>query len=259
MTNKQDGPQYLQKTQKGRSEDPEQDLSEKRDFTALTPPQAGLHPQEDAANKAAAIHSAQAAAAKAEDRVKSGEELPDDEDEDRTPKHDDDYLDAVASRIAGQFQLGEHLQTDEQKKIIEERLKESGQELTISQMYSELEFRQLVAIRPGEFEAEFRTITPEEDVKIKAMMGDEDENVSIRYLQDKYAVVSLVCAVRSINGRILPEHFTHAGGWSQKGYNEKAKVLFRMPTPAVWSLMVHNMWFDERCRKVFKMEELKNG
>ena len=259
MTDKQDGPQYLQKTQKGREEDsPEESTTpQKRDFTSLTPPQSGPSPKEDAYGKASVIHSAQAAAAKAEDRVAKGEEPPE-EEEDKTPKHDEEYLDDMASRIANQFQFGEQLQTDEQKKIIEDRLEEEGLTISISQMYEQGEFRQRVPIVPGEFEAEYRTITPEEDVKIKAMMGEEDENVSIRYLQDKYAVVNLVCALRSVNGRTLPEHFT-AQGWSKKGYVEKAKIIFRMPTPAVWSLMVHNMWFDERCRKVFKMEDLKNG
>lgn len=254
MKDKSDGPQFLQKTTKGRADEEPQP---KVDLTSLTPPGAATSPRETAADKMGIIHAAQAAAARVEDRA--DEPDPDAEDEDRTPKHDDEYLDAVASRIANQFQGGEQLQTDEQKKLIEKRLEERGLDLNISQMYEQSEFRQLVPIRPGEFEAEFRTITPEEDVKIKEMMSGEDENASIRYLQDKYAVVGLVCALRAINGRLLPEHFTHAGGWSQKGYNEKAKIIFRMPTPAVWSLMVHNMWFDERCRKVFKMEDLKNG
>ena len=256
MPEKQAGPQYLQKTPKGRAGDEEEAPQPKKEFTALTPPAAGPNPREDAASKAGVIHQVQAAAAKAEDRVNQGEEVPETE-EDETPR-DDVYFDEMASRIASQFQYGEQIQTEEQKKIIEKRLEDDGLTMSISQMYEQGEFRQKVPIIPGEFEAEYRTITPEEDVKIKEMMGEEDENVSIRYLQDKYAVVSLVCALRSVNGRVLPEHFT-AKGWDKKGYQEKAKIIFRMPMPAVWSLMVHNTWFYERTQKVFKMEELKNG
>lgn len=258
---KKDGPRHLQKTPRGEKKDEPQEPTQKRQFTALDPPQSGPNPREDAADKAAAIHAAQAAAAKAEDRANSEEPPePEEEIEDSTPKHDDAYLEEVAQRIASMGgQMREQIQTEEQHQIIEDRLKERGAELKLSQMFEQGEFRQQVPIIPGDFEVEYRSITPDEDIRIKAMMSDEDENASIRYLQDKYAVVSLVCAVRAINGNVLPEHYTQAAGWSDKNYKEKSKIIFGMPTPAVWSLMVHNMWFDERCRKVFKMEDLKNG
>jgi hypothetical protein len=256
MPEKKDGPQHLDKLKP----DEDQPPTPKLDFKGLRPPGAEGMPVPGDENKAAAIHAAQAAASKTEDRLK--QEPDGDEPDvpaDEQPEFDPAAFDAMAQNVLGQFQLREQLQTEEQRKIIEARLEESGKKIKLSQMYEIGEFRQVVPIIPGEFEPEFRTITPEEDNEIKLKMSNEPADVSLRYLNDKYAVISMLCALRKLNDTLLPEHFTNAKGWNEKTFLEKTKIIRRMPVPAVWSLMVHNIWFEDRCRQVFKLEDLKNG
>ena len=259
MAKNQDGPKHLQKT--AQAQDPPDEKTPKLDFTALTPPGAAMAPVPG--DKEGTIHAAQAAAAKTEDRLKQekdgsgdGSDIPPTEE---PPEFDPVEFDSMAEKVLGQFQLREQLQTEEQRGIIEKRLEEMGREIKLSQMYEVGEFRQLIPIVPSEFEPEFRTITPEEDSQIKLMMSKESDEVSLRYLNDKYAVISMLCALRRLNDTDLPEHFTNQKGWNEKNFQEKAKIIRRMPVPAVWSLMVHNIWFEDRCRKVFKLEDLKNG
>lgn len=250
---KKDGPQFLGKTSKG-DDSPAQP---KREFTALTPPGAAAAGVPGSAPLGAtALHQAQAASARAEDRLKEEakeEAAEESATEEEVQKEID--LDAMMQGALAQSQFREQLMTDEQKKLIEERI----EPLKLQQMYELGEFRQVIPIVPGEFEAEYRSITPEEDLQIKTMMGKEPADVSYRYLQDKYATISMLCALRRINEAVLPEHFTNRGGWDVDAFNEKCKTIMRMPNQAVWSLMVHNIWFDERCRAVFKLEDLKNG
>jgi hypothetical protein len=250
---KQDGPQFLGKPGKG-DDTPAQP---KRDYTALTPPGASAAGVPGHTPLGAnALHQAQAAAARTEDKLreeaKAGPEEPVATEEEVQQEVD---LDAMMQGALAQNQFRELLMTDEQKKLVEERI----EPLKLQQMYELGEFRQVIPIVPNEFEAEYRSITPEEDLEIKQMMGKEPEDVSYRYLQDKYATISMLCALRRINETTLPEHFTNRGGWDTAAFTEKCKIIMRMPNQAVWSLMVHNIWFDERCRAVFKLEDLKNG
>ena len=83
--------------------------------------------------------------------------------------------------------------------------------------------------------------------------------MSLRYLQDKYGLYSLICGLNRLNESTFPAHFTNQGGWDKDKFLKKATIIMRMPVQAIWSLMVHYGWFDERCREVFKVSDLKNG
>jgi hypothetical protein len=256
MNQKRSGPKFIKPTPKAEP----QDNRPKADFDQLRPP--GVHdtPADRAGQNVAAIHEAQAAAARAEDRVKKGEEdEPEEEkkEEEQEPLPDDPTLDQMASDFAQRFRSAELLNDPEQKELIEKRLAQTP--IKLKDMFELGEFRQRVPIMPGDFEPEFRTITAEEDIKLKALMSKEDEDMSVRYIQDKYATLQLICAVRKINDEPLPVHFSNKSGWLQEEFERKGKIIMRLPIPAIWSLMVHNQWFDERCRKVFKIEDLKNG
>jgi hypothetical protein len=247
---KKDGPQFLPKTEKAREKTPPE---EKKDFTQLRPPGVQGHPLEEAEQKAAAMQEMSAAAARAEDRLKKEQEGG----EEKSDLPNDDTLDAMTDKFLEQFQLKEMLNTQEQRDIIEKRLEDYP--IKLGHIYELGEFRQRVPIIPEEFEPEFRSITPEEDIQLKAMMSNEDPNMSIRYLQDKYSVYQLVCGLRALNDREMAEHFTNHGGWDKKAFEEKGKTIMRMPVQAVISLVVHYQWFDDRCKKVFQVSDLKNG
>jgi len=238
------GPKPSPKVAKQQEVPPEQ----KAEFTQLRPSGMEGHPREDAASKVGAIqHQIEAAAAKAEDRANDPNEPDDDGSE--------DALNAMVNKFVNQFQADEQLMTPEQKELIEKRL----EPIDLSQMFIEQEFRQVVPIIPGKFEVEYRSISGYEDEHLKLMLSDEPENVSTRYLGDKYATLSLICAVRVLNGKELPLHYTPQKGWDDKNFEKRGKLVMGLPATAVWSLMVHATWFDQRCKGLFKVSEIKNG
>lgn len=222
---------------------------EKAEFTQLRPGGAE-DPRERAAQSTAAIHGAQAAAARAEDRAAQAPAEGEAEEEDGDKKLDD-----MVERFVTQFQPDDQLMTPEQRDLIEQRL----EPIDLGQMFTEQEFRQVVPIIPEQFVIEYRSISGAEDEELKLMLSGEPENVSPRYLSDKYASLSLICSVRKVNSKELPVHYTPQKGWDKDKFAERGMLIMAMPAPAVWSMMVHASWFDRRCKELFKVSEVKNG
>ena len=248
MTEKKpQGPPILKKAPKKAQED-EPKPEEKHEFTQLTPP--GVEdPRQKAAQGSAAFHQAEAAAARAEDRAN---QEPAEEEEEPSA---DGQLDEAVEKFINQFQPDDQLMTPEQRELIEAQL----EPIDLGQIFTLQEFRQHVPIVKGKFEVEYRSISGAEDDKLKYLLSKEDPDVSARYLTDKYACLSLICTVRSINAKEFPIHYTPTKGWNQKKFDEKGKLILSLPAQAVWSLMVHASWFDRRCKELFKVSEIKNG
>ena len=242
------GPQILQKSPNAAKKD-EPPPEQKGEFTQLRPPGAES-PVDKAAQGGAAIHQAQAAAARAEDRAGQPPEDGEGDEEEGDKKLDD-----MVERFVTQFQPDDQLMTPEQRELVEKRL----EPIDLTQMFTEQEFRQVVPIILDQFVIEYRSISGAEDEELKLMLSNEPENVSPRYISDKYASLSLICSVRRINNKELPVHYTPQKGWDKKKFEEKGMLIMAMPAPAVWSMMVHASWFDRRCKELFKVSEVKNG
>jgi hypothetical protein len=173
----------------------------------------------------------------------------------------------IKKRIAGmdEFDLNslhemmvrDIINNDEQRKIVEERL----QPLDLSDLVVNFTVSQKVPIIPGIFEPEFESLTGEDDLEIKKWLVEEAKTLKVddRYLLDKYSLMGLACAVKSINGKPLGNHRDNDGAFSRDLADKKFRKLCRMPLPMLAALGPHFFWFDMRVRKLFVAEKIKNG
>ncbi len=153
------------------------------------------------------------------------------------------------------------LNNDEQKKIIESRLKP----LDLSDLIISGRVTQVVPVIPSKFEPEFQSYTGDEDLYIKRMLGIEMENLKPmnatleRYVADKYSVMGLTVSVKSINKQQFPSIYDANGDWNEELFWKKYRIVSKFNYHMIGSLIVNWFWFDLRVRHLFKAEALGNG
>ncbi len=153
------------------------------------------------------------------------------------------------------------LNNEEQKKIIESRLKP----LELSDLIITGRVTQTIPIRPGLFEPEFQSYSGDEDLYIKRMLGIEMENLKPmnnsldRYITDKYVIMGLTVAVKSINKQQFPSVYNEKGEWDEELFWKKYALVSKFDYHMIGSLVTNWFWFDLRVRHLFKAEALGNG
>ena len=161
-------------------------------------------------------------------------------------------LDAIHQRMVRNL-----LQNEDQRKIIEERLRP----LDLSELITQGIITQVVAIQPGIFEPEFQSFSQEDDLAIKRLIVTEANSLKVddRYLLDKFGIMGLTCALRAINKKPMPDHHDQAGNFSDEMFWVKFNRVVKFPLPMIASLGTNYFYFDVRVRKLFVAERIKNG
>lgn len=153
------------------------------------------------------------------------------------------------------------LNNDDQKKIIEARLKP----LDLSDLVLNGRVSEIVPIIPGKFEPEFQSYGGDEDLIIKRLLGEEMENLKPmnagmeRYITDRYTIMGLTVSMKAINKRQFPDIYDANGNWDNDMFWKKYKMVAKFNFHMIGSLVVNWFWFDLRVRHLFKAEALGNG
>lgn len=166
-------------------------------------------------------------------------------------------LDDFALEQYRQTTLRDMLNNDEQKEIIEKRCKP----LDLAELIIEGRVSQRVVIVPGVFEPEFQSYTGNEDLILKRLLAMESKSlrVSDRYHLDKYSLMGLTVALKSVNKVQLPHHEDETGRFNEELFWKKFEIVSKFNYHMLASLIVNFYWFDMRVRKLFVAEELGNG
>ncbi len=152
------------------------------------------------------------------------------------------------------------LKNPKQREVIEARLKPFGAD-DLAQLLETNHLRQRVPIIPGVFEPTFETMDQDVEFRLKQllMLESESVNVTSAYLLDKYAVMTTAAGTIAINNNPLPSMYTTKGTFDDELFWKKYNWLIRKPLHMLASLGIHYAWFEARARKLFKVEEVKNG
>ena len=146
------------------------------------------------------------------------------------------------------------LNNPKRRKMIEARLKP----MDITEIILHGEVNQMVPVIPGKMEIVYRSVSGEEDLAVKRMMFGESGGD--RYLMDKFTLMQLTLALKSINGEELPSHLGEKDVVDEAKFEHKFSKVIKFPIQFLGDLGVQYLWFDERVRKLFLggAEELKN-
>lgn len=149
------------------------------------------------------------------------------------------------------------LNNTDQKDLIEKRL----QPLNLGELIMRGRVSQVVPIQPGSFEPEFSSYNAEEDLIIKRMITAEAKSLNVidRYFIDKYSLMGLTVALKSVNGTQLPLHENEKGEFDEEKFWAKYAIVSKFNYHMIASLIVNWYWFDLRVRKLFVAEDVGNG
>lgn len=149
------------------------------------------------------------------------------------------------------------LNNEEQKKIIEARVKEMNVEDLVLTSF----VRQVVPVIPGKFEPEFQSLSGEEDLALKRLIIGEAKGFDVddKYILDKYSIMSVACGLYAVNKKPLPTHLNDAGKFDDEKFWAKFNMIVKYPLHMLASLGINFFWFDVRVRRLFRADSLGNG
>jgi hypothetical protein len=150
------------------------------------------------------------------------------------------------------------LNNAKQRELIESRIKP----ITIDELITFGYCEQRIPIVPVKFEITLRSTDPETELALKrlAMEDARSVNATDEYYLDRYSYYGIVAALVKVNDRILPPYRDQAtGNFSDELFKVKAQNVLRLPMHMVASIGVQVGWFDQRVRKLFRVEDLGNG
>ena len=149
------------------------------------------------------------------------------------------------------------LNNDDQRKIVEERLKP----LDLSELIMNGRISEVIPVRPVHYEPELQSLTGEEELALKRLLMEERKNLEApdRYLLDKYQLMTIACALKAVNKTTFPPHLDDKGKFNDERFWAKFNRVLQMPFHMLASIGVHYYWFDIRVRKLFVAERLKNS
>lgn len=149
------------------------------------------------------------------------------------------------------------LNNDEQRAIVEERLKP----LDLADLIMNGRITQVVPVRPNQYEPELQSMTGEEELALKRLLMEERKTLEApdRYLLDKFQLMTIACGLRAVNKNVFPDHLDNQGKFDDEKFWVKFNMVLRLPFHMLASLGVHYYWFDVRVRKLFVAERLKNS
>lgn len=150
------------------------------------------------------------------------------------------------------------LNNEEQKQIIESRLKE----LDLAELVINGRVTQMVPVIPDKFEIEYQSYAADEDLEVKRLITTEANSMSAvgdQYFIDKFSLMGLTVALRKINKKPLPDHNDAEGNFSEENFWKKFNIVKKFNFHMIASLIVNWLWFDMRVRKLFVAEKVGNG
>ena len=151
------------------------------------------------------------------------------------------------------------------KKKIEGRLSD----MSFDSLVQHGELRQLVPIRPGVLEVEFRSYSAGEEMFLRGEIYDTGKkkgvnarslnNASMSHVESMISLYNVALSVTSINSKKLPEHLLENGEVDRDKFYEKVRFIEAMPAVIVGDIVTNWRWFQERLQKLVTVENLKNG
>lgn len=246
-------PQQLQSGRSGLRPETIENIKQMQEFqqTVKRPDPAGERAQKEAASGPAGA-AARLAGTTDDDNI-----APVTEEQRRNIRKSLENMDDFDFNTFREMMVKDILNNDEQKKIIEERCAP----MDITDIIMNNRIYQTVPILPGKFEPEFQSLSAQEDLALKRLIMIEGKslNLSERYLLDKYSLMGVAAAVRSINKKPLPDHLDKDGHFNDELFLVKFNIVVRFPFHMLSSLGINFFWFDVRVRKLFQAETIKNG
>lgn len=246
-------PQMLQKGAPGLRPQTIEDLKKLQELEAaskkVSAPDAAV---EHAASQGPAGAAARIASPSGDENIKPSSE--EEREKIRKVLSEMDEFDFNALKEA---QMKDMLNNTEQKDLIEKKLKP----LDLTDLIVQGFITQTVPINPGVFEPEFRSLSGEEDLALKRLLMEDSTKlkVSDRYHLDKFSLMAVACGLNAINKKPMPLHTDPDGSFNDELFWKKFQKVVRFPLHMLASLGVHMYWFDIRVRKLFVVENLKNG
>jgi hypothetical protein len=193
-----------------------------------------------------------------------GNALGDNSHKPLTPEERKELNEAVARKVDDfdfdtfrQMMMKDLLNNDEQKSIIESRLKP----MDLSDLIMQGSVVQEIVVIPGKFWVVLRSVAGSDDLRVKRMLMEEAKAIQVddRYYMDKFAFMQLALTLDSINGNPVPGFRDAEGKFDEGLFWRKYDYVSRLNVHMIASLAVNNFWFDTRVRKLFVMEKVKNG
>jgi hypothetical protein len=143
------------------------------------------------------------------------------------------------------------LNNKERRQAIEDKIRD---ELDFENLILNQELRQRVPIRKG-FEPTFRTLSAEEDLFVKRIIGDDSG--SDRYVLDRYIVMNLTCGLYALNNKPLPTHIGDSGKPDKDLFYKKLEAVLKYPLVLIADLSANFTWFNERVQKLLSVDEVR--
>lgn len=169
------------------------------------------------------------------------------------------YNDLLALDFEALQQARVPLLNRERKKAIEDRLPP----LNFEDLITKREIIQDVPIIPGKFSVGFRTVREKEYVWVLQHLYEVTGVSSTAHIEELSAAFRLVCAVRSINGRLLPDHRDNVGQPDEEvnvdKFKKKLDILMGFPMHVYADMGINYNWFLDRVTALFSVDNVKNG
>lgn len=166
-------------------------------------------------------------------------------------------MDAFEFNEWRQLMMRELLNSEEQRKIIEDRL----EPLDLGEVVMTGLVSQTVPIVPGKYEIEVRSFDGQMDLALKRLVMSESRSTEVteQYLLDKYTFMSTALGLVRVNNKRFPDVVDDKGNFSDELFYQKFNMVMKLPVHMLSSIGVNVMWFEMRVRRLFRAQEVGNG
>jgi uncharacterized protein YajQ (UPF0234 family) len=195
------------------------------------------------------------ASSKEPTKKKSPKDMSDDEVNDTLASMDDMDLELLMERVRSDI-----INNEVERRAIDAKVKD----IDLASGLATGEFTQTVPIKKG-IEVTYRTVSQMENDNMRRILFNwnaEDARVAT-LAAERYGLMQTVCALVQINGTKLPRHLKDDGNGTyeflEEVFLQKYKLVSSYPSPMIHMLGTHAFWFDQRVRKLFTVETVKNG
>lgn len=171
-------------------------------------------------------------------------------------------LDDLEAEVLLQRVREDAINNSKERKAIETRLRP----MDIEEGLASGEFRQSVPIKPEVLVVDYRSVSGDELEEIRKLVLTEAINhpefQQGGWAGERMGFMLMVASVAAINGQAKPSHLKGSGYSSEfdaPAFLNKAKAFSKYPLPLLHTLQTNAFWFDERVRRLFTNEAVKNG
>lgn len=126
-------------------------------------------------------------------------------------------------------------------------------------------FKQVVPIIPGTLTVEYQTISGEDNQALRLLLFKWiDENKHLDSISmDVLSLMQLTASIVHINGKPLIGYHKMGSGnfpmFDEDAFKIRYQQVRRYPAIMLHSMGVHGMWFDQRVRECFTMDNIKKS